>query len=193
MVLVGAASDWITFGPLFGFLALPSGRVREQDLALPPAGCRRSRCCWPTSNCPNRCRRKARKRHASCRLFLAAQCDFNPVAGAIDVGMFICILAFAGVLSETTIAMLVKGEAANSPFQFSFRQVCLTFAFIGLTHRWHREFWCGGWPGKFTKARWPASARRWILSASCSSWRRFRRSRCWACLLQWAWLWSALP
>ena len=29
--------------------------------------------------------------------------------------------------------MLVKGEGFDSPFAFTFRQVCLTFAFIGLT------------------------------------------------------------
>jgi MFS family permease len=54
-----------------------------------------------------------------------------PSMGPLLLALFICILAFANY--ETTIAILVKGESPDSPFQFTFRQVCLTFAFIGLT------------------------------------------------------------
>lgn len=48
------------------------------------------------------------------------------------LGFFVCIFSFASF--ETTLSMLIKGSAdfENPPFQFSFRNVCWTFALIGL-------------------------------------------------------------
>jgi MFS family permease len=48
------------------------------------------------------------------------------------IGFFICIFAFANF--ETTLSMLIKGSKnfENAPFNFSFREVCGTFALIGL-------------------------------------------------------------
>ena len=48
------------------------------------------------------------------------------------VGFFLCIFSFA--MFETTLSMLIKGSEsfAQAPFDFTFRQVCLTFAVIGL-------------------------------------------------------------
>ena len=48
------------------------------------------------------------------------------------IGFFICIFSFANF--ETTLSLLIKGSSdfENAPFEFSFRNVCLTFAFIGL-------------------------------------------------------------
>ncbi len=47
-------------------------------------------------------------------------------------GFFLCIFSFANF--ETTLSMLIKGSKSfeNAPFEFSFKQVCLTFAVIGL-------------------------------------------------------------
>ena len=47
-------------------------------------------------------------------------------------GFFVCIFAFGNF--ETTLSLLIKGskEFENAPFNFSFKKVCLTFAFIGL-------------------------------------------------------------
>lgn len=47
-------------------------------------------------------------------------------------GFFVCIFAFGNF--ETTLSLLIKGsdEFVDAPFEFSFRKVCLTFAFIGL-------------------------------------------------------------
>ncbi len=47
-------------------------------------------------------------------------------------GFFVCIFSFAAF--ETTLSMLIKGSKtfADAPFNFSFKQVCLTFALIGL-------------------------------------------------------------
>lgn len=48
------------------------------------------------------------------------------------LGFFVCIFSFANF--ETTLSMLIKGSDSfeNAPFDFSFKQVCLTFAAIGL-------------------------------------------------------------
>lgn len=48
------------------------------------------------------------------------------------IGFFICIFAFANF--ETTLSMLIKGSKnfAEAPFDFTFREVCGTFALIGL-------------------------------------------------------------
>ena len=47
-------------------------------------------------------------------------------------GFFVCIFSFASF--ETTLSMLIKGSSSfeNAPFDFSFKQVCLTFALIGF-------------------------------------------------------------
>ena len=48
------------------------------------------------------------------------------------MGFFVCIFSFASF--ETTLAMLIKGskDFENPPFNFSFVNVCWTFALIGL-------------------------------------------------------------
>ena len=48
------------------------------------------------------------------------------------IGFFICIFAFASF--ETTLSLLIKGSDnfEDAPFNFSFKQVCGTFALIGL-------------------------------------------------------------
>ena len=48
------------------------------------------------------------------------------------IGFFVCIFSFAKF--ETTLSMLIKGSNSfeDAPFNFSFKQVCLTFAVIGL-------------------------------------------------------------
>ncbi len=47
------------------------------------------------------------------------------------IGFFVCIFSFAKF--ETTLSLLIKGSESfeNAPFDFSFKQVCLTFAAIG--------------------------------------------------------------
>ncbi len=48
------------------------------------------------------------------------------------IGFFICIFAFANF--ETTLSMLIRGSKnfTDAPFNFSFKEVCGTFALIGL-------------------------------------------------------------
>jgi hypothetical protein len=53
-----------------------------------------------------------------------------PSVGAILLSIFVCVFSFAKF--ETTLAMLIKGNSDPAVFEFSFRQVCLTFAYIGF-------------------------------------------------------------
>jgi MFS family permease len=56
----------------------------------------------------------------------------NPAIAYLLIGFFVCIFCFASF--ETTLSLLIKGSSSfkEAPFEFSFRQVCLTFAVIGL-------------------------------------------------------------
>ncbi|MBI2477942.1 MAG: MFS transporter [Planctomycetia bacterium] len=56
-----------------------------------------------------------------------------PSVALILVAMFVCIFSFGNF--DTTLSMLIKGgeNVAESPFGFSWRDVCLTYAFIGFT------------------------------------------------------------
>jgi hypothetical protein len=54
-----------------------------------------------------------------------------PSVGWILAAIFVCIFSFANF--ETTLSLLVKGDVGEVPFDFSWRMVCLTYAFIGLT------------------------------------------------------------
>ena len=49
---------------------------------------------------------------------------------ALILAVFVCVFSFANF--ETTLGLLIKGETDPSVFRFSFRGVCLTFAYIGF-------------------------------------------------------------
>ena len=54
--------------------------------------------------------------------------------GLILITIFVCIFSFANF--ETTLSLLIKGDSKHftgSPFEFSYRGICGTFAFIGIT------------------------------------------------------------
>ncbi len=56
-----------------------------------------------------------------------------PSIGLILVSVFVCIFSFANF--ETTLSLLIKGSSKHldhSPFQFSYSQICGTYAFIGI-------------------------------------------------------------
>jgi hypothetical protein len=54
-----------------------------------------------------------------------------PSIAALLLTTFVCVFSFANF--ETTLSLVIKGEGPRSaPFHFSFRQVCLTFAYIGF-------------------------------------------------------------
>lgn len=59
----------------------------------------------------------------------------SPAMAYLLFGFFVCIFAFGNF--ETTLSLLIKGPKgadgiSETPFDFSFKKVCLTFAFIGF-------------------------------------------------------------
>jgi predicted MFS family arabinose efflux permease len=56
-----------------------------------------------------------------------------PSVALVLLAIFVCIFSFANF--ETTLSLLIYGgdRLPDSPFEFSRRTVCLTFAYIGLT------------------------------------------------------------
>lgn len=136
MALVGMAFGLgFTFGPLLGFLAVPTGRGEPGPwpgyVAAILSACALLLAVFrlPESLRPG-------SQAASHRLFDLRgfrQAMLVPSIGLLLVAIFACIFAFANF--ETTLSMLIKGsrEAASSPFRFGWGQVCLTYAYIGLT------------------------------------------------------------
>ena len=136
MALVGMAVGLgFTFGPLIGLMALPSGRGDPGPLpgfaasglslvALIMAIFLLPESRRPDSDASSRTwldvggLRVALRRHSILLVLLA---------------YFVCVFAF--VKFETTLSMLIHGgsNGAATPFQFSWAQICFTFAFIGFT------------------------------------------------------------
>jgi MFS family permease len=137
MALIGAAFGLgFTFGPLFGYLAVPSGHGDPgPGPGYAAAGLSAVALLLAIFKLPESLSAESQPAHrhlldlASLRGALA-----TPSIGALLLTQFVCIFAFANF--ETTVSMLLKGEDSRvqgSPFHFDFRQVCLTFAFIGFT------------------------------------------------------------
>lgn len=134
MALIGAAFGLgFTFGPLFGYLAVPTGTGNPgpwPGYAAAILSAVSLTLAWfklPESLKPG-------TRATSHRLFDPAgwrDVRATPSIRPLLWALFICIFAFA--CFETTLSMLLKGDRVASPFQFTFREVMLTFAYIGLT------------------------------------------------------------
>ncbi len=136
MALIGIAMGFgFTFGPLLGFLALPSGEgdpgpwpgvmaAGLSILALILA------IVWLPESKPPGTQSTARKwldiaglRHSFSKRYLLL----------LLAGYAVCIFAF--VQFETTLPLLLyrsEHGLAQTPFDFSWRQLMLTFAFIGI-------------------------------------------------------------
>ncbi|MGE0757934.1 MAG: MFS transporter [Pirellulaceae bacterium] len=136
MALIGMAFGMgFTFGPLFGFLAVP-----DRNAAPGP---------WPgyaaallsafafglalfllpeslTVSHSSSAEANGRSWHAW-RTALSI-----PSIAYLLVATFVCVYSFA--MFETTLSLLIKGSEhdATNPFAFSWEQVCLTYAYIGL-------------------------------------------------------------
>jgi DHA1 family tetracycline resistance protein-like MFS transporter len=134
MALIGAAFGLgFTFGPLFGYLALPSGTGDPgpgPGYAAAALSAVALLLAWfklPESLRPG-------SQSASRRLF-----DFTslrdairtPSVGPLILTLFVCVVAFGSF--ETTLSLLVKGQKITSKFHFDFQHVCLLFAYIGFT------------------------------------------------------------
>jgi MFS family permease len=131
MALVGAAFGLgFTFGPLFGFLAVPSGSGDPGPgpgyaaAALSAAALALAYFKLPESLKPAS---QAAERHwfdmASLRDAFG-----RPAIGLLLVTMFVCVFSFANF--ESTLSLIIS--ATDGPYAFDFRRVCLTFAFIGF-------------------------------------------------------------
>ncbi len=136
MALIGMAFGLgFTFGPLLGFLAVPSGHGQPGPwpgyvAAILSAGALVLAIFkLPESLRPDS--RTAAHRIVDMRGFRAALSV--PSVGFLLIAIFVCVFSFANF--ETTLSMLIKGtsETAASPFQFGWGQVCLTYAYIGFT------------------------------------------------------------
>jgi len=135
MAIIGMAFGLgFTFGPLLGFLAVPDRHAQPGPwpgyaaailsfvalllalLRLPESRTRSSAPVTP-----------ARTNWHSFGRALTI-----PSVGVLLVSLFVCMFSFAGF--ETTLSLLV-GErgTSQSPFRFSWGQVCLTYAYIGFT------------------------------------------------------------
>ena len=132
MALIGAAFGLgFTFGPLFGYLALPSGEgdpgpgpgyaaAGLSTIALVLAYFKLPESLKPGS--------QAARRHWFDRKALGDALA-TPAVGVLLLAMFVCVFSFANL--ESTLSLILSNQEAG--FRFNFREVCLTYAFIGFT------------------------------------------------------------
>jgi MFS family permease len=131
MALIGAAFGLgFTFGPLFGYFAVlnsPGGLGAGPGYAaaaLSAVALALAIAKLPESLQPG----AAPSSHGWMQFGALRDALSVPAVGLLLVSWFICVFAFAQF--ESTLSLLIKDE--DGPFQFSFDQVCLTFAYIGL-------------------------------------------------------------
>ncbi len=131
MALIGAAFGLgFTFGPLFGFFAVPSGTgdpgpgpgyaaATVSAVALVLAYFKLPESLRPDSHAARRSwfDRKA-----------LGDALATPAIGVLLLATFICVFSFANL--ESTLSLILKNREAG--YQFTFRQICLIYAFIGL-------------------------------------------------------------
>jgi MFS family permease len=131
MALIGAAFGLgFTFGPLFGFLAVPSGSGDPgpgPGYAAAALSAFALLLAWfklPES-LPAGGKRAERKIFNFRSL---ADGLSIPTVGLLLATVFVCVFSFANF--ESTLSVFIEDE--QGPFAFSYRGLCLTFAFIGL-------------------------------------------------------------
>jgi MFS family permease len=131
MALVGAAFGLgFTFGPLFGFLAVPSGTGDPGPgpgyaaAVLSAVALALAYFKLPESLRPGL---KGHARHWFDREGLRHALA-TPSIGLLLVTIFVCVFSFANF--ESTLSLMIS--ASGGGYAFDFREVCLTFAYIGL-------------------------------------------------------------
>ncbi len=135
MALIGMAFGMgFTFGPMLAYFACPAGKGDPGPwpgyvAAILSAGALGMAIfLLPESRTPD-------SQSAARRIFdidayrIALR---TPSVGLLLVAIFVCIFSFANF--ETTLSMVIKGRSDNfdAPFEFTWRQVCLTYAYIGI-------------------------------------------------------------
>lgn len=133
MALIGMAFGLgFTFGPLLGYLAVPTGNGDPGPLpGFVAAGLSFVAFFIAIFSLPE-------SLHADSQTASHKFIDVDawrvaisvPSVGAVLLSIFVCVFSFANF--ETTLAMLIKGNTDPAAFELSFRQICLTFAYIGF-------------------------------------------------------------
>lgn len=131
MALIGAAFGLgFTFGPLFGYLAVPSG---VGDPGPGPgyaaAGLSAVALLLAVFKLPESLSDQSKpSAHGWMQLSALRDALSVPAIGTLLLAWFLCVFAFANF--ESTLSLVIKDE--TGAFRFTFRQVCLTFAYIGF-------------------------------------------------------------
>jgi MFS family permease len=136
MALIGMAFGiGFTFGPLLGFLAVPDRNAAPGPApGFVAAGFSAVALLLAVFLLPESLRKGSES--AAHKLFdlsaLKAALG-TPSIGPLLLAIFVCVFSFANF--ETTLSLTIKGgkDLPGSPFAFSWGQICLTYAFIGLT------------------------------------------------------------
>ena len=131
MALVGAAFGLgFTFGPLFGFLAVPSG---SGDPGPGPGYAAAALSAFALGLAWFKLPESLRddNKHAHRNVFSVGSLGdalATPTIGLLLLTTFVCVVAFANF--ESTLSVFVEDE--QGPFGFTYGQLCLTFAYVGL-------------------------------------------------------------
>ncbi len=130
MALIGMAFGLgFTFGPLLGYLAIPSGTGDPGPLpGFAAAALSLLAFFLAVFWLPESLHEDSESASHAVNLSQLREALCVPSVAAILFSIFVCVFSFANF--ETTLALMIKGR--DSVFRFSFQQVCLTFAYIGF-------------------------------------------------------------
>ncbi len=136
MALIGMAFGMgFTFGPMLGYLAVPSGVGNPGPLpGFIAAGLSAIALGLAIFKLPES---RTVDSKTAVRKFIDLDAlgvvRKTPSIVLLLSAIFICVFSFANF--ETTLSMLIKGsdDVQQSPFNFTWKQICGTFVFIGLT------------------------------------------------------------
>ncbi|MBC8353512.1 MAG: MFS transporter [Planctomycetes bacterium] len=136
MALIGMGFGLgFTFGPLLGFLAVPSESAAPGPwpgyVAAILSAIALGLAAFLLPESKHADSEAAGKKIIDVEAFRVALSV--PSVALILIALFVCIFSFGNF--ETTLSMLIKGgeKVGDSPFEFSWKSVCLTYAFIGFT------------------------------------------------------------
>lgn len=133
MALIGMAFGLgFTFGPLLGFLAVPTGEGDPGPMpgfAAAVLSLVALILAWFQLPESLHADSETRGQHLFDLGALRHACSIPSIASLI-LASFVCVFSFANF--ETTLGLIIKGETTPPIFEFSFRRVCLTFAYIGF-------------------------------------------------------------
>lgn len=135
MAIIGAAFGLgFTFGPLFGYFAVPTGTGDPGPgpgyaaAALSAVALLLAIYKLPESLQPGNANAAQHERRGWLNLSALREAMSIPSVGLLLLGSFVCVFSFANF--ESTLSLIIKDKKGT--FRFDFQQVCLTFAYIGL-------------------------------------------------------------